>query len=233
MKDPMKSRDKITQKNEPRRADRAKPDHGRKRAYQQAHTGRGFSGENAGAASRTGRGAASRGAFHVLLLCPMRRSIFQSRRTQPPSASWSISARDRPGKPRKKLSGERRKRQRQRRSRPVCNLPTRNGQRRSWKSTSRNRTKPPTVWTQRGRHFPQRRNRGCNLTSRKRRRASRASAIPYPAPRRKPGFSSITRYIPWRKTIPALRGRTNPRKPPSAWENTVSERSKRATVATS
>ena len=89
------------------------------------------------------------------------------------------------------------------------------------------------VWTQRGRHFPQRRNRGCNLTSRKRRRASRASAIPYPAPRRKPGFSSTTRYIPWRKTIPALRGRTNPRKPPSAWGNTVSERSKRATAATS
>ena len=67
----------------------------------------------------------------------------------------------------------------------------------------------------------------------KRRRASRASAIPYPAPRRKPGFSSTIRYIPWRKTIPALRGRTNPRKPPSAWGNTVSERSKRATAATS
>ena len=81
--------------------------------------------------------------------------------------------------------------------------------------------------------LPQRRNRGCNLTSRKRRRASRASAIPYPAPRRKPGFSSTTRYIPWRKTIPALRGRTNPRKPPSAWGNTVSARSKRATAATS
>ena len=124
MKDPMKSRDKITQKMSRDGADRAKPDHGRKRAYQQAHTGRGFS-ENAGAASRTGRGAASRGAFHVLSFAPCAGAFFKAAGTQPPSASWSISARDRPGKPRKKLSGERRKRQRQRRSRPVCNLPTR------------------------------------------------------------------------------------------------------------
>ena len=76
MKDPMKSRDK-SRRNEPRRADRAKPDHGRKRAYQQAHTGRGFS-ENAGAASRTGRGAASRGAFHVLSFAPCAGAFFKA-----------------------------------------------------------------------------------------------------------------------------------------------------------
>ena len=63
--------------NEPRRADRAKPDHGRKRAYQQAHTGRGFS-ENAGAASRTGRGAASRGGFPVLSLVPCVGAFFKA-----------------------------------------------------------------------------------------------------------------------------------------------------------
>ena len=163
----------------------------------------------------------------------MRRSIFQSRRTQPPSALWSISVRDRPGKRQKRRHSGRRKRQRQRCSRPVCNLPTRNGQRRSWKSTSRSRTKPPTVWTRRGRHFPKRKNQHCSLTSRKRRRALRANTTPYPVLHRKPGFLSITRYIPWRKITPAWRGRINPRKPPSVWENTVPARSKRATAATS
>lgn len=41
-----------------------------------------------------------------------------------------------------------------------------------------------------------------------------------PAPHRKRGFSSITRYIRLKRTIPALRGRINRRNLPSAARNT-------------
>ena len=41
-----------------------------------------------------------------------------------------------------------------------------------------------------------------------------------PDPHRKRGFSSITRYIPLKRTIPALRGRINRRNLPSAARNT-------------
>ena len=232
MKDPMKSRDKITQKMSRDGLNRAKPDHGRKRAYQQAHTGRGFS-ENAGAASRTGRGAASRGAFHVLLPLPHAPEHFSKpqdaaaervmeayrRGTDPESLEKSCPASAGSGS----VKGA---------AVPSAIYRRGTGNAGAGKVHQEIGQSRRPFGPQRGRHFPQRRNRGCNLTSRKRRRASRASAIPYP-PRAGSRISSITRYIPWRKTIPALRGRTNPRKPPSAWENTVSERSKRATVATS
>ena len=178
MKDPMKPRDKITQKNEPRRADRAKPVYGAKASLSaSAYRTWIFRKRRSSKPHRTRR--SFKGRFPRPLPCPTRRSIFQSRRTQPPSASWSISARDRPGKRRKRLSGGRRKRQRQRRSRPSA-IYRRGTGTPELEKYIKNRAKPPTVWTQRGRHFPQRRNRGCNLTSRKRRelRGQAQSLIP-------------------------------------------------------
>ena len=41
---------------------------------------------------------------------------------------------------------------------PACSLPTRNGQRRSLKGISENRTKQPTVWTRQRRLSPKKRN---------------------------------------------------------------------------
>ena len=180
MKDPMKSRDKITQKMSRDGLTEQNQTTGESELISKRIQDADFQ-ENAGAASRTGRGAASRGAFHVLSFAPCAGAFFKAAGRSRRARHGAYRRGDRTRESlEKKLSGERRKRQRQRRSRPVCNLPTRNGQRRSWKSTSRNRTKPPTVWTQRGRHFPQRRNRGCNLTSRKRRelRGQAQSLIP-------------------------------------------------------
>ena len=54
-----------------------------------------------------------------------------------------------------------------------------------------------------------------------------------PALHRKQGFSSITRYIPLKRTIPALRGRTNPKNWQSAAQSTGRGKSRRATTATS
>lgn len=55
----------------------------------------------------------------------------------------------------------------------------------------------------------------------------------YPAPHRKRVFSSTTRYIPLKRTIPALRGRTNPKNWQSAAQSTGRGKSRRATAATS
>ncbi len=55
----------------------------------------------------------------------------------------------------------------------------------------------------------------------------------YPAPHNKRVFSSTTRYIPLKRTIPALRGRTNPKNWQSAAQSTGRGKSRRATTATS
>ena len=56
---------------------------------------------------------------------------------------------------------------------------------------------------------------------------------PLSAPHRKRVFSSTTRYIPLKRTIPALRGRTNPKNWQSAAQSTGRGKSRRATAATS
>ena len=201
MKDPMKSRDKITQKMSRDGLTEQNQTTGESELISKRIQGRGFS-ENAGAASRTGRGAASRGAFHVLSFAPCAGAFFKAagrsrrarhgayrRGTDPESLEKSCPASAGSGS----VKGA---------AVPSAIYRRGTGNAGAGKVHQEIGQSRRPFGRQRGRHFPQRRNRGCNLTSRKRRRASRASAIPYPAPRRKPGFSSITRYIPWRKTIP-------------------------------
>ena len=56
---------------------------------------------------------------------------------------------------------------------------------------------------------------------------------PLSRPAQEAGFSSTTRYIPLKRTIPALRGRTNPKNWQSAAQSTGRGKSRRATAATS
>ena len=58
------------------------------------------------------------------------------------------------------------------------------------------------------------------LKNRKNRYLAAKKETRCPAPHRKQGFSSTTRYIPLKRTIPALRGRINRRNLPSAARNT-------------
>ena len=58
------------------------------------------------------------------------------------------------------------------------------------------------------------------LKNRKNRYPAAKKETRCPAPHRKQGFSSTTRYIPLKRTIPALRGRINQRNLPSAARNT-------------
>ena len=51
------------------------------------------------------------------------------------------------------------------------------------------------------------------------------------SPHRKRVFSSTTRYIPLKRTIPALRGRTNPKNWQSAAQSTGRGKSRRATAS--
>ncbi len=68
---------------------------------------------------------------------------------------------------------------------------------------------------------PQERQRpDFTLKNRKNRYPAAKKETRCPAPHRKQGFSSTTRYIPLKRTIPALRGRINRRNLPSAARNT-------------
>ncbi|EQE11092.1 hypothetical protein QAU_1028 [Clostridioides difficile CD13] len=118
---------------------------------------------------------------------------------------------------------------------PAYSLPTRNGQRRNWKLTSKNRKKPLTNWTRQRQLSQSKRNwlRSAPLTkpqerqrpayalkNRKNRYPAAKRETRCPAPHRKQGFSSTTRYIRLKRTIPAWRGRINRRNLPSAARNT-------------
>ena len=99
----------------------------------------------------------------------------------------------------------------------------------------RNQTKPLTDWTQQRQLSRSKRNwlRSAPLTkpqerqrpdftlkNRKNRYPAAKRETRCPAPHRKRGFSSITRYIRLKRTIPAWRGRINRRNLPSAARNT-------------
>ena len=188
MKDPMKSRDKITQKMSRDGPDRAKPDHGRKRAYQQAHTGRGFS-ENAGSSKPHRTRRSFKGRFPRPLLLPHAPEHFSKPQD---AAAERVMEHIGAGQTRKASKKAVRRAQEAAASKAQPSRLQFTDEERANAGAGKvhqeiGQSRRP-VWTQRGRHFPQRRNRGCNLTSRKRRRASRASAIPYPAPRRKAGI---------------------------------------------
>jgi len=132
---------------------------------------------------------------------------------------------------------------------PAYSLPRKNGQRRNWKLTSKNRKKPLTDWTQQRqlsqskRNWlrsapltkPQERQRpACTLRNRKSRYpAAKPTATRYPAPRRKRVFLFTTKSTASRKTIPARRARTNRRNLPSAAQGTGQGNSNRATAAIS
>lgn len=98
-----------------------------------------------------------------------------------------------------------------------------------------NQTKPLTDWTRQRQLSQSKRNwlRSAPLTkpqarqrpayalkNRKNRYPAAKRETRCPALHRKQGFSSITRYIPLKRTIPALRGRINQRNLPSAARNT-------------
>ena len=89
---------------------------------------------------------------------PMRRGQNGNRTPQQPSASWSISTGRTPERRAKRRRGKHRQKQKPAPTLPACSLPTRNGQRRSLKGISENRTKQPTVWTRQGRLSPKKRN---------------------------------------------------------------------------
>ena len=118
---------------------------------------------------------------------------------------------------------------------PACNLPTRNGQRWNWNAILKNQTKPLTDWTRQRQLSRSKRNwlmsaplmkpqekqrPAYALKNRKNRYPAAKRETRCPAPHRKRGFSSITRYIRLKRTIPALRGRINQRNLPSAARNT-------------
>ena len=99
----------------------------------------------------------------------------------------------------------------------------------------RNQTKPLTDWTRQRQQSrskrnwlrnaplrkPQERQRPAYaLKNRKNRYPAAKRETRCPAPHRKRGFSSITRYIRLKRTIPAWRGRINRRNLPSAARNT-------------
>ena len=109
-----------------------------------------------------------------------------------------------------------------------CNLPTRNALPRSLKSISRNPIKPPTDWIRQRQLSPKKRNLrksapltkppgkarpACTLRKRTSRPDLRRSTTRYPAPHRKPGFWYITKSILSKRIIPAWRAHTRARKP--------------------
>lgn len=98
-----------------------------------------------------------------------------------------------------------------------------------------NQTKPLTDWTRQRQLSRSKRNwlrsaplmkpqekqrPAYALKNRKNRYPAAKRETRCPAPHRKRGFSSITRYIRLKRTIPALRGRINRRNLPSAARNT-------------
>ena len=114
----------------------------------------------------------------------------------------------------RKASKKRYERHRQKlppgRNLPGCNLPTRNALPRSLKSISRNPTKPLTDWIRQRQLSPKKRNLrksapltkppgkarpACTLRKRTSRPDLRRSTTRYPAPHRKPGFWYITKSI--------------------------------------
>ena len=110
------------------------------------------------------------------------------------------------------------------------NLPPRN-----WNTILKNQTKLLTDWTRQRQQSQSKRNwlRSAPLTkpqekqrpayalkNKKNRYPVAKRETRCPAPHRKQGFSSTTRYIRLKRTIPALRGRINRRNLPSAARNT-------------
>lgn len=81
-----------------------------------------------------------------------------NRTPQQPSASWNVSTGRVPERRAKRRRGKHRQKPQQKKNLPACSLPTRNGQRRSLKNISENRTKQPTVWTRQRRLSPKKRN---------------------------------------------------------------------------
>ncbi len=74
----------------------------------------------------------------------MRRGQNGNRTPPQPSASWSVSTGRVPERRAKRRRGKHRQKPQQKKNLPACSLPTRNGQRRSLKSISENRTKHPS-----------------------------------------------------------------------------------------
>jgi len=106
---------------------------------------------------------------------------------------------------------------------------------RNWNAILRNQTKPLTDWTRQRQlsrnkrnwlrsaplRKPQERQRpDFTLKNRKNRYPAAKRETRCPALHRKRGFSSTTRYIPLKRTIPAWRERINRRNLPSAARNT-------------
>ena len=167
---------------------------------------------------------------------------YPTRRGLPPqgtppqqSALWSISKQRRPAKPVKKRYARHRRKPLHKQHLPACSLPRKNLPPRNWNAILKNQTKPLTNWTrqrqlsQSKRNWlrsaplrkPQARQRPAYaLKNRKNRYPAAKRETRCPAPHRKLGFSSTTRYIRLKRTIPALRGRINRRNLPSAARNT-------------
>ena len=165
-----------------------------------------------------------------LLPYPMCRELPPKQTQAKRSASWSISKLPIPAKRLKKRYERHRQKLPPGRNLPGCNLPTRNALPWSLKSISRNPTKPPTAWIRQRQLSPKKRNLrksapltkppgkarpACTLRKRTSRPDLRRSITRYPAPRRKRAFSSTTKSIPLKRTTPAWRAHTRPRKPPS------------------
>lgn len=75
----------------------------------------------------------------------MRRGQNGNRTPQQPSASWNVSTGRVPERRAKRRRGKHRQKPQQKKNLPACSLPTRNGQRRNWKLTSKNQKKQPTI----------------------------------------------------------------------------------------
>ena len=118
---------------------------------------------------------------------------------------------------------------------PACNLPRKNLPPRNWNAILKNQTKPLTDWTRQRQLSQSKRNwlRSAPLTkpqarqrpayalkNRKNRYPAAKRETRCPVLHRKRGFSSTTRYILLKRTIPAWRERINRRNLPSAARNT-------------
>ena len=156
MKDPLKPRDKITQKMT------------RDGAITENQT----TGETERISKRTqdaelqktpeNRQHRTQRSYKVqlprLLPCPMCRELPPKRTQAKRSASWSILKPPIPVKRLKKRYERHRQKLPPGRNLPGCNLPTRNALPRSLKSISRNPIKPPTAWIRQRQLSPKKRN---------------------------------------------------------------------------
>ena len=208
MKDPLKPRDKITQKMTRDGAIAENQTTGDTERISKRTQDADFRNPRSNRQHKTQR--SYKVQLPRLLPCPMCRELPPKQTQAKQSASWSISKPPIPAKRLKKRYERHRQKLPPGRNLPGCNLPTRNALPRSLKSISRNPTKPLTDWIRQRQLSPKKRNLrksapltkppgkarpACTLRKRTSRPDLRTNTAPYPAPHRKPGFWYTTKSI--------------------------------------